>query len=88
MFLLFIIAMQQLGAQEVFATQSWELTFDQKLDGWVDPGDRILVTTEISTYDSLSHDITFTNLKISCILTLARVRLICKKCQYMPLNFL
>lgn len=68
--LLVLIAVWQLDSQEVFATQSWELSLDKQQDGWVDSGDRILVSTEISTYDSLSNDLTFRNLKESLFLFL------------------
>ncbi len=65
-----LLALVQLESQEVFATQSWELSLDKQQDGWVDSGDRILVSTEISTYDSLSNEITFRNLKESLYLSL------------------
>ena len=51
----------QLESQEVFATQAWELSYEKQQDGWVDPGDRILITTEIFTYDSLVSNLIFTN---------------------------
>lgn len=62
--------MQQLASQEIYATQAWELSFDRQHDGWVDSGDRVLITTEISTYDSLSSELTFLNPKRSPYLSL------------------
>ena len=59
--LLVIYASVQIISQDVYATQSWELTFDKQLDGWVDSGDRIRITSMISTYDSLIQELTFYN---------------------------
>ena len=59
--LIILLAILQLESQEVFATQAWELSYEKQQDGWVDPGDRILITTEIFTYDSLVSNLIFTN---------------------------
>ena len=68
--LIVLIAILRLESQDVYATQSWELSLDKQQDGWVDSGDRILVSTELSTYDSLSQDISFHNFKVSPFLSL------------------
>lgn len=68
--LIVLIAILRLESQDVYATQSWELSFDKQQDGWVDSGDRILVSTELSTYDSLNEVISFHNFKESPFLSL------------------
>lgn len=69
-YLFILFAYEQMVAQDVFTTQTWELSLDNQLDGWVDSGDRVLISTQISSYDSLSHNLTFHNSKRSPHLSL------------------
>jgi len=59
--LLLLLANSYLLSQEVYTTQSWELSYDQQLNGWVDSGDHILITVEVSTYDTFAAGISLYN---------------------------
>jgi len=48
-------------SQEIYAKQYWALVGDSNADNWVDPGDTISITVDISSYDMASPVISLHN---------------------------